>query len=342
MSGASTVRLALHTFGYEWRFRHGPGFDVHAFLARATDLGMAGVHISLNGFGFRCAGGTDPERLRAIGADAADRGLFVECDTSGTDPDHLAALARAARQIGADRLRTYTRRKGEPAEVVEATARDLKAAAPRVADEGVLLLLENHEDLTGAEVARVLDEVGHPAVAALYDFGNPMNVGEEPMDAARAMAPHVRSAHLKDHIVTRGGDGSPIIVGVPNGAGRIDIPAILGFLIDEAGLERICIECSHGYVSPIARRVGPLDDAPGATFEIVEPPHDPAVALIDDEGLRRADPAALFALEQAAVARSAAHTRLVLRGLGFSPVHNSRGGVYRRGPDEVAFADRHL
>ena len=342
MSGPRTVGLALHTFSYERHFRHGPGFDVHAFLARATDLGMAGVHISLNGFGFRCAGGTGPERLRAIGADAADRGFFVECDTSGTDPGHLAALARAARQIGADRLRTYTRHKGEPAEVVGATARDLKAAAPRVADEGVLLLLENHEDLTGAEVAGILEEVGHPAVAALYDFGNAMNVGEEPMDAARAMAPHVRSVHLKDHRVVRDADGSPTVAGVPNGAGRIDIPAILGFLIDEAGLERVCIECCHGYRSRIARRAGRLDDTAGATFEIAEPPYDPATVLVDGEGLRGADPAALFALEHAAVARSAAHTRLVLRGLGFSPVHNSRGGVYRRGPGEVAFADRHL
>ena len=303
---------------------------------------MAGVHIGLNGFGFRCAGGTEPERLRGIGADAAERGFFVECDTSGTDPDHLHALARAARQLGADRLRTYTRHRGAPEEAAAATVRDLKAAAPRAAGEGVTLLLENHEDFTGAEIARIVEAVAHPALAALYDFGNSMHVGEEPMAAARAMAPHIRAVHLKDHVTVMGAQGERLIVGVPNGCGGIDIRSVLGFLIDEAGLERICIECSHGYAAPMARGEASVAGAAQGAFRVVEPPFDPAVVLPDGEALRRRDPALLLALEEAAVARSVAHTRLVLHDLGFAPVNNDRGGVYRRGTPEIAFAERHL
>ena len=172
MSTNRVVRLALHSFSLEQHFLHKPGFDAFAFLAQADAWGMAGVHLSMNGYNFRCAGGTDPGRLAAIAGDAAARGMFVETDTSGTDPEHLAIMARAARQIGADRLRTYTRHKGEPDAVAAATVADLKAAAPRIADEGVVLLLENHEDFTGAEVARILEAVDHPAVAELYDFGN--------------------------------------------------------------------------------------------------------------------------------------------------------------------------
>ena len=47
-------------------------------------------------------------------------------------------------------------------------------------------------------------------------------------------------------------------------------------------------------------------------------------------------------LEQAAVARGIAHVRKVLRDQGFSPVLNGRGGVYRRGAAELAFAARHF
>jgi len=342
MTLARTIRLALHSFSLEQHFLHKPGFDAFAFLAHADALGMSGVHLSMNGYNFRCAGGTDPARLAAIAADAAARGLFVETDTSGTDPDHLAAMARAARQIGADRLRTYTRHKGSPAEVAAATIADLGAAAPRVADEGVTLLLENHEDFTGAEVAAILDAVDHPAVAALYDFGNSMNVVEEPLDAARAMARHVRSVHLKDHVVVHQ-EGQPLVVGVPNGAGRIDIPAILGLLIDEAGLERVCVESCYGYTAPLTRNAERLAAASGSrTFGAVEPPYDEATILLDAAALRRADPAALFNHELAAVARGAAHLRGVLRDLGFRPVLNARGGVYRRGSDELAFAARHF
>lgn len=342
MSANRVVRLALHSFSLEQHFLHKPGFDAFAFLAQADAWGMAGVHLSMNGYNFRCAGGTDPGRLAAIAGDAAARSMFVETDTSGTDPDHLAIMARAARQIGADRLRTYTRHKGEPDAVAAATVADLKSAAPRIADEGIVLLLENHEDFTGAEVARILEAVDHPAVAALYDFGNSMNVVEEPMAAARAMLGHVRSVHLKDHVVVEH-EGVPLVVGVPNGAGHVEIPAILALLIDEGGLERVCVESCYGYTAPLTRNAEKLAAAARSrTFGPLQGPFDPAVVLLDADTLRRADPDALFNLEHAAVARGIAHVRQVLRNQGFSPVLNGRGGVYRRGAAELAFAARHF
>ncbi|MBC6441460.1 MAG: hypothetical protein GDA49_13875 [Rhodospirillales bacterium] len=72
MTDDHTVRLALRTFSYEQYFLHKPGFDAHAFLALATDFGMAGVHISLNGFNYRCPGGTEPAHRR-VRSDAAVR-----------------------------------------------------------------------------------------------------------------------------------------------------------------------------------------------------------------------------------------------------------------------------
>ena len=337
-----TIRLALHSFSFEQHFLHKPGFDAHAFLARASELGVSGVHISLNGHNFRCAGGTSPSRLAEIAADAHNRGLFVECDPSGTDPDHLVELAHAARQLGADKLRTYTRHKGDPETVYAATVADLKRAASPAADLGITLLLENHEDFTGAEVARILDEVAHPSVAALFDFGNSMNVAEEPLEAARAMARHTRSVHLKDHLMVRGNDGEPLIAGVANGTGNVDIATILALLIDEADLQRICIESSFGYCSRILRFHERLKSAPGTTFEIMEPPYDQADVLLDPDALRRRDPPVLFNLEQAATTRGVAHARQVLGELGFVPVLNARGAVYRRGGDTLAFADRHF
>ncbi|MBC6441458.1 MAG: hypothetical protein GDA49_13865 [Rhodospirillales bacterium] len=127
--------------------------------------------------------------------------------------------------------------------------------------------------------------------------------------------------------MVRDNEDGPMIAGVPNGTGRIDIPAILDFLIDKTELERICVECSHGHCSNVLCHPERIEATTGPTFEIVEPPYDPA---------------ALFALEHAAVARSVARTRLVLHQLGFSLVLNGRGGVYQRSATELAFADRHL
>ncbi len=339
---SETVRIGLHSFSFEHHFLHKPGFDAFEFIDRAVELGVGGVHISLNGQNFRCAGGTDPGRLAAIAEAAADAGLFVETDTSGTDPDHLAQLARAARQLGADKLRTYTRHTGDSGTIAAATTADLKGAAARVADEGVVLLLENHEEFTGAEVANILDDVAHPAVHALYDFGNSMNVIEDPMAAAEAMASHVRSVHLKDHVLAETDDG-PQIVGVPNGTGSVDIRGILGFLLAHTPLDRVCVESSYGYCSRPTRNLGALPSATEqlAAFQPLTPPYDPGHILLDAATLRASDPGALFNYETAATARGVAHLRCVLGDLGFRPVLNSRGGVYQRGANNLAFDERH-
>ena len=339
---AQTVRIGLHTFSFEQHFLHQPGFDAFAFIDRAVALGVAGVHISMNGQNFRCAGGTDPARLEAIAEAASDAGFFVETDTSGTDPDHLATMALAARQIGADKLRTYTRHTGSTADIMADTIADLRDAGPRVADQGIVLLLENHEEFTGAEVAQILEAVDHPAVQALYDFGNSMNVVEDPVDAATAMAPWVHAVHLKDHVLAKVDDGYRV-VGVACGTGNVDIAGILGHLLDRAPLTRVCVESSYGYTSALERNLEALPTAIAErpVFAPVEPPFDPAHILLDAAALRAGDPASLFNYEAAATTRGVGHTRDILRSLGFQPVLNSRGGVYQRGADSLAFDERH-
>ena len=101
-------------------------------------------------------------------------------------------------------------------EAIARTTADLRAIAPVCAGHGVELLLENHEDFTGAELATILDAVDHPAVAALFDYGNSMMVGEEPAVALDAILPHARSAHLKDHACVAGPARRAV------GAGRAD------------------------------------------------------------------------------------------------------------------------
>lgn len=331
------VRLGLHSFSYEYHFRHDPGFDAFAFVRRAADLGVGGVHISMNGFRFRCVGGTSAERLRAVGAAVRDAGMFLETDTSGTDPGHLADILEACRLLGADRVRTYTRHPGPPETQAEATIRDLRAAAPVAAEKGIMILLENHEDFTGDELRRILEAVDHASVGALYDFGNAMMVMEEPMEAAKAMAPFVRSVHLKDHVVVasddpwaKGSPQAPFVYAVPIGQGRVDLEGILAYLLDATALERICIENSYGYAAPVRRHAERFPELSerSSTFGPLEGPFDEAVCLLDDRALAEADPARLLNYEDGAVALGVGKVREILGRLGFRAVTNTRGGVY--------------
>jgi sugar phosphate isomerase/epimerase len=56
---------------------------------------------------------------------------------------------------------------------------------------------EQHEEYRADEIVGLLQRVGHPRVNALFDFGNMLNAGEEPLDALATLAPYIRQVHVK-------------------------------------------------------------------------------------------------------------------------------------------------
>ncbi|NJM92450.1 MAG: TIM barrel protein [Rhodospirillaceae bacterium] len=153
---------------------------------------------------------------------------------------------RVCANLGAEQLRTYMRHAGSVTETIARTIADLRVAGPIFERAGVRLMLENHEDFTGAEMATILSAVDHPWVGVLYDYGNSMMVGEEPMTALAAMLPYVRSAHLKDHACRVSTAGERRIVGVPIGSGVLPIAEATRTLV-AAGLDRIILSSVWGY-----------------------------------------------------------------------------------------------
>ncbi|MFQ5774875.1 MAG: sugar phosphate isomerase/epimerase family protein, partial [Kiloniellaceae bacterium] len=296
-------------------------------------------HISLNDANYRWLGGISPDRLRAVGDAIRANDLFVEIDTSGTDPDHLIKLLDAARALGADRLRTYVTVRGSPEEKASTTVSGLRAAAPAAADLGIAILLENHEDFTGREVRRILEQVDHPSVGAVYDFGNSMMVLEDPMAAAQAMAPFVRSVHVKDQIVAVGRDRAEgadatdaFVCGVPIGRGNIEIEPILGYLLETTNLERVCVQSVYGYRAPFTRNCRRLADAearfPAFAQTALSP--DESICLGETEALARIDPGRLLNYELSAVALGVGKVREILANLGFRPGSSGQRGKYEQ------------
>ncbi len=76
----------------------------------------------------------------------------------------------------------------------------LKIFARKAADSGIGVTIEDHQDLTSAELIGICAECD-PNVGVCLDTGNPLSVGEEPAQFARAVAPLVRHLHLKDYRV---------------------------------------------------------------------------------------------------------------------------------------------
>lgn len=74
----------------------------------------------------------------------------------------------------------------------------LAEAGAEAAKQGVLVAVENHQDVTSTELMELCDESGEN-VGVCLDTGNALAVGEDPVDFARIVAPRVHHVHIKDY-----------------------------------------------------------------------------------------------------------------------------------------------
>ncbi len=75
----------------------------------------------------------------------------------------------------------------------------LKREAPRAADAGLVLAVENHQDFGSEELVAIVEEAGDN-VGIVLDTGNPFAVGEDPVAFARRAGHRIRHVHLKDYV----------------------------------------------------------------------------------------------------------------------------------------------
>ena len=267
------IDLFIHTYSFRFRLLHDPGFTIVDLLDRAVADGNSGIGLNVNGPHYRFLGGDSPEHVRMVAGALRERGLECDVETSSTEPRHLSDLLDLAVALGAKHLRTYTRHEGTRPQVIDATIRDLIEIGPIAADRGVPVLLENHEEFTGVEVARILEAVDHPFVGALYDYGNSMMLREDPLEALEAMLPWTRKAHLKDHVVMHG-----MVCGVPTGEGVLPIAEITRRLVG-AGMTRIAFENVWSYSCPFHPRLDglPEETVDNPVFRVHDDPGDPEI-----------------------------------------------------------------
>ena len=114
-------------------------------------------------------------------------------------------------------------------------------------DVGVVMTLENHADYRCSEIAQVLSHVDSPYLRANLDTGNPVNVIEDPVEAAKHVASYAVMVHLKDYRIMNTSmiDGTPTFSHAPTGQGDLPLREMLEVLQnsspDPENL-RLCVE----------------------------------------------------------------------------------------------------
>jgi sugar phosphate isomerase/epimerase len=226
------MRLAFSTLGV-------PGLPVREVATLAARNGFHGVELRAS-----------PEEPVHVGLDAsgraaaaagfADQGIavaniasYVTVAAPGPDEpviSELRAHLALAADLGAPAVRVFPGAGSveddegaeDSREADTAAARRLAAVAAEATDRGVRLLLETHDShRAGADVARVLGLVGHPAVGALWDVMHTWLAGETPEAAYLALAPYLDTVQVKD-IASRT-DTVPLALG----AGVLPLPDVI-------------------------------------------------------------------------------------------------------------------
>jgi sugar phosphate isomerase/epimerase len=122
--------------------------------------------------------------------------------------DHLRRHLDLAADLGAQYVRTFIGQLPAgrtKAQALPAICDSLRAAAEHAAQAGVIVAAESHDDwVRSAAVAEILTAVPHPALRAVWDFGNAFAAGEDPAEGLRVLGPHLGYVHVKDGILSGG------------------------------------------------------------------------------------------------------------------------------------------
>lgn len=240
--------LKLAIFSYSYRMAFGSHdfiptkrTDLFRFMHHMKELGFEGVQLDLTHLE-----STAPAYLARLRATAADLGLYLEYGSTLVELDRTSRELDVARQLGTSLMRTYMGfSRFERGTNVAAQTQDavnvLRSLAPKAADLGIRIALENHCDATVNEMAEVIERVDHATVGICVDLGNFMIHLENPVSSVRKLAPYIFTTHFKDYDMKMMNWGFKSY-GVPLGQGVINLPAVLAVLVDEAKLDRITLE----------------------------------------------------------------------------------------------------
>lgn len=110
-----------------------------------------------------------------------------------------------------------------------AVQRFLRLLAPVCRDLGVHLNIETHEEITSFEILRLLEAVGEDVIGITFDSANVVARGEDPLEAARRVAPWTRMSHVRDVAMFHTDYGLGRLL-APCGEGVYDWMAILSIL----------------------------------------------------------------------------------------------------------------
>ncbi|HUZ17788.1 MAG TPA: TIM barrel protein [Spirochaetia bacterium] len=219
--------------------------DAKGFLKLAIESRLSVVEVSTSFVSAR----SDVSELRAF-RDAAENGGLrtVIAGPLVLDTDAVAAEIAVCKEIGATVLRCTMSRllcgdraplggydgwKEHVAAVVASIRKNLRAAEKA----GVTLAIENHQDADSDTLEEICRTFNSASVGVTLDAGNPLAVGEDPLEFAGRLLPYIADVHLKDYRMITTAEGYRL-VHCAIGDGVVDFPGLWQLLASKPHVPR--------------------------------------------------------------------------------------------------------
>ena len=216
------IRWYLNRYSLELNFDRG-FLSRDEFIDLARTWGFDGVQLhNAKGGPDVCLTGESDDVLKKMAAQEGKRKLDIQIDISTTSKGDIEDVSRVARATGTRVIRCYIRTGGTIKEILQTAVDEMSHAAEIAEKWNQEFLLEQHEFLTGHEMIDVIERVGCHRIGILFDFGNPVAAGRDPLDDLMVMREHIRGAHCKD-VRILGVEGIRAKLGVEMGSGHLNL-----------------------------------------------------------------------------------------------------------------------
>lgn len=241
------MKLGLDSYSYHLAFGAHPDFtpsqkmDLFQFMDRVKELGLDGFQI-------------DPMHLvsqkdsylREILAYSKEKNLFLEYGTMGIEADWLMNELDTCAKLESTILRTFIGFDRYDKKInihleIESAIEHLNKVKNRAAELNIKIAIENHGDVSSDELVDIVEKVASPNVGICLDLGNALVTFEDPLEAAKKMAPYTFTTHFKDYAIKMTNYGFKVC-GAALGNGNIDLRAALKILTEKTNLDKIILE----------------------------------------------------------------------------------------------------
>jgi sugar phosphate isomerase/epimerase len=154
-------------------------------------------------------------------------GIEIELGTRGVHPEHLKRYLQYCKLFGSSLLRTMINDKHHTPSIKQAAAW-IQQVLPMYEEAGVILAIENYEQLKTKDLLALVQLIDHPNVGICLDPANSVAFLEMPEQVIERLAPYVVNLHIKDFVFARkeGWVGFSYI-GCPLGEGLLDLDFML-------------------------------------------------------------------------------------------------------------------